>query len=104
MVVIIAIIAIVVLVLIALVLVAVCVGRRLEQGGSCASGWRQEATEHRQEADAHASRGQRLAPEADALRRKATEHAAVAEKEAARARGVGHPSHACRETDFPRGP
>ena len=80
----IAIIAIVVAALIILALVAVYVRRRAERRQILRQRLASEATGHRQEADAHATRAQELGPEASALRRGATEQAAFAEREAAR--------------------
>jgi flagellar biosynthesis/type III secretory pathway M-ring protein FliF/YscJ len=83
------IIAIVVAVVIVLALVPVYVRRRAERRRVLRERLASEATGHRQEADAHASRAQELGPEADALRRVATEQGARAEREAARAGELG---------------
>jgi flagellar biosynthesis/type III secretory pathway M-ring protein FliF/YscJ len=70
------IIAIVVAALIVLAFVAVYVRRRGEQRQVLRKRLASEATGHRQEADAHATRAQELGPEAEALRREATKAAA----------------------------
>ncbi len=83
------IIAIVVAALIVLALVTVNVRRRVEQRQLLRARLASEATGHRQEADAHATRAQELGPEANALRQEATAQAASAEREATRANELG---------------